>query len=109
MNFDALAQELHKTAVDKGFYEDYDMTDFKDQSCKLLLLASEVIETMEALRKSKGSYKVVEELVDVQIRLLDVYAALYEAGVVTESFDQVLKDKAQVNIDRPYLHGWTAG
>ncbi len=43
---------------------------------KLALVHSEVTEVLEAIRKSKGSEQVVEEMADVIIRLLDVYAAM---------------------------------
>lgn len=66
---------------------------------------SEVTEVLEAIRKSKGSESVVEEMADVLIRLLDLYAAMRDENMVEHSFDDILDKKLNINKDRPKLHG----
>ena len=56
---DALAAVLHETAVEKGFW-DGEYTHDKIGN-KLALVHSEVTEVLEAVRKSQGSEKVVEQ------------------------------------------------
>lgn len=100
---DALAASLHELANEKGFW-DGEKTDDKF-GMKLALVHSEVTEILEAMRKYKGSEKIVEEIVDTIIRLLDVYAAMRNENLVVHSLDEVLEDKINKNKDRPRLHG----
>ena len=100
---DALAAILHETAKEKGFW-DGEYSDDK-LGMKLALVHSEVTEILEAVRKSQGSEKVVEEIADVIIRLLDVYAAMRNEEVVLHSLDEVLNEKMNKNKERPRLHG----
>jgi len=101
---DATAALLHETALSKGFYDSLDMKEFNSQAKQLAMVHSEVTEVLEALRKSKGQEEVVLELVDVIIRVLDLYAALRNAGVVSDSLDDTLSLKAEVNSGRPRMH-----
>ncbi|NCV08350.1 MAG: hypothetical protein EBW51_07110 [Actinobacteria bacterium] len=100
---DALAAVLHETAKEKGFW-DGDYTHDKVGN-KLALVHSEVTEVLEAIRKSHGSEKVVEEMADVIIRLLDVYAAMRNEEAVLHSLDEILHKKMEKNKTRPALHG----
>ena len=100
---DALAAVLHETAREKGFW-DGDYTHDKVGN-KLALVHSEVTEVLEAIRKSHGSEKVVEEMADVIIRLLDVYAAMRNEEAVLHSLDEILHKKMEKNKTRPALHG----
>ena len=100
---DALAAMLHETAIEKGFW-DGDYSNDKIGN-KLALVHSEVTEVLEAIRKSKGSEHIVEEMADVIIRLLDVYAAMRNEEQVTHSLDEILEAKININKDRPRLHG----
>jgi NTP pyrophosphatase (non-canonical NTP hydrolase) len=102
---DAVGAVLHETALSKGFYDSLNMTEFNSQAKQLAMIHSEVTEVLEALRKSQGEHKVVEELVDIFIRLMDFYAALRNAGVVESSFDDVLEEKSKINESRPLMHG----
>ena len=100
---DALAALLHETAKEKGFWEppySYDKI-----GNKLALVHSEVTEVLEAIRKSKGSEQVVEEMADVIIRLLDVYAAMRNEEQILHSLDEILEAKINKNKERPRLHG----
>ena len=71
----------------------------------MALVHSEVTEVLEAIRKDKGSENVVEEMADILIRLLDLYAAMMNEGLIEHSLDEVLNNKMSVNKDRPRLHG----
>jgi len=100
---DALSAVLHENARDKGFW-DGDYTDDKF-GMKLALVHSEVTEILEAFRKSYGSEKIVEEIADVIIRLLDVYAAMQNNNTVSHSLDEIMENKINKNKSRPRLHG----
>ena len=100
---DALAAVLHEIAKEKGFWDgEYNHDKVGN---KLALVHSEVTEVLEAIRKSQGSEKVVEEIADVIIRLLDVYAAMRNEEAVMHSLDEVLHNKMEKNKQRPKLHG----
>jgi NTP pyrophosphatase (non-canonical NTP hydrolase) len=100
---DALAAVLHETAREKGFWEgDYSHDKIGN---KLALVHSEVTEVLEAIRKSQGSEKIVEEIADIIIRILDVYAAMRNEEQVLHSLDEVLHNKMEKNKQRPTLHG----
>ena len=100
---DALAAILHETAKEKGFWDgNYNHDKIGN---KLALVHSEVTEVLEAIRKSHGSEKVVEEMADVIIRLLDIYAAMRNEEEILHSLDEILKKKMDINKDRPRLHG----
>ena len=100
---DALAAILHETAREKGFWDgEYNHDKIGN---KLALVHSEVTEVLEAIRKNQGSEKVVEEIADVIIRLLDVYAAMQNKEMISDSLDEILEKKININKDRPRLHG----
>ena len=100
---DALAAMLHETAKEKGFWDgEYSHDKIGN---KLALVHSEVTEVLEAIRKSKGSEQVVEEMADVIIRLLDVYAAMRNEEKILHSLDEILEAKINKNKERPRLHG----
>ena len=100
---DALAAMLHETAREKGFWDgEYSHDKIGN---KLALVHSEVTEVLEAIRKSKGSEQVVEEMADVIIRLLDVYAAMRNEEKILHSLDEILDAKINKNKERPRLHG----
>ena len=100
---DALAAILHETAREKGFWDgEYNHDKIGN---KLALVHSEVTEILEAIRKSQGSEKVVEEMADVIIRLLDLYAAMRNEEAVMHSLDEILHKKVNINKERQRLHG----
>jgi len=100
---DALSAVLHENAREKGFW-DGEYTHDKIGN-KLALVHSEVTEVLEAIRKNKGSQEVVEEMADIIIRLLDVYAAMRNEEAIIHSLDEILNKKIEKNKLRPALHG----
>ena len=100
---DSLAAVLHETAKEKGFWEgeyNYDKV-----GNKIALIHSEATEILEAIRKNQGSEKIVEEIADILIRTLDLYAAMRNENTITHSLDEVFDKKININKDRPRLHG----
>lgn len=103
MLFDDMAEQLHKTAVEKGFWpEDVDDIFITKQ---LMMIVSEAVEVMEAIRKDKGEEQISDEMADIIIRTLDLYAGLVEHGYTKLSLDHALDKKANINKDRPERHG----
>lgn len=100
---DALSAILHETAKEKGFWDGKYTNDKVGN--KLALVHSEVTEILEAIRKRHGSEKIVEEMADVIIRLLDIYAAMRNEEEILHSLDEVLESKINKNKERPRLHG----
>jgi NTP pyrophosphatase (non-canonical NTP hydrolase) len=100
---DEFAAVLHATARDKGFWDQNNGTIFYLK--QLAMVHSEVSEVLEAIRKEKGDDQVVEELADVIIRVLDLYAGLVRDGYTNISLEKTLNDKAKINSKRPKMHG----
>lgn len=100
---DALSAILHETAKEKGFWDGKYTNDKVGN--KLALVHSEVTEILEAIRKRHGSEKIVEEMADVIIRLLDIYAAMRNEEEILHSLDEVLESKINKNKERSRLHG----
>ena len=100
---DVLSALLHETAIEKGFWDK--PKNFDVLGNKLALIHSEVTEVLEAIRKNKGSEEIVEEMVDILIRTLDLYASMRNGGFVEHSLDEVLFKKMEINKDRAKLHG----
>ena len=101
--FDQLAIDLHRTAVEKGFWpEDVDDIFIAKQ---LMMIVSEVVEVMEAVRKDKGEEEISKEFADIIIRTLDLYAGMVEAGYTRQSLDYILHEKSEFNKNRPEKHG----
>lgn len=100
---DVLSALLHETAIEKGFWDSPKSFDVFGN--KLALVHSEVTEVLEAMRKNKGSEEIVEEMVDILIRTLDLYASMRNGGFVEHSLDEVLFKKMEKNKARARLHG----
>jgi NTP pyrophosphatase (non-canonical NTP hydrolase) len=102
---DELAEQLHQTAVSKGFWREevWSSEIFFAKQC--MMIVSEVSELMEAIRKDKGEEEIAMETADIIIRTLDLYAGMVESGYTKVSLDYALQEKANINKDRPEKHG----
>ena len=119
MSLGALAQDIHRTAVGKGFWpgvSDPEAVALGQRNVgeALMLIVSEVAEAMEFYR-DEGADPVLlakwwldgndkpdgfpVELLDVIIRCLDLLAAI---GV---DVDELMEVKTGFNETRPYMHG----
>jgi NTP pyrophosphatase (non-canonical NTP hydrolase) len=103
--FDNLAIELHKNAIEKGFWPESEDVDDIFIAKQLMMIVSEVTEVMEAIRKDKGEEEITKEFADILIRTLDLYAGVVEAGYTRLSLDEALKEKVDFNKTRPEKHG----
>jgi NTP pyrophosphatase (non-canonical NTP hydrolase) len=101
---DDMAKELHTTAVEKGFWPDNVDDIFVTK--QLMMIVSEAVEVMEAIRKDKGVDEVADEMADIIIRTLDLWEGLKENGYVGDNNLQVaFNKKTDVNKTRPQKHG----
>lgn len=100
---DEMADQLHQVAKEKGFWP----TEVDDifVTKQLMMIVSETVEVMEAIRKDKGSAAVADEMADILIRTLDLYAGLVENGYTNVSLDKALEKKVSFNKTRPERHG----
>jgi NTP pyrophosphatase (non-canonical NTP hydrolase) len=100
MNLNKMAEKIHETACEKGFWDAADSGDFNIEfvyGTKLALIHSEVSEVLEAMRADQW-HLVPEELSDIIIRVLDLAAGLgYD-------LQDVIEGKMKKNADRPFLH-----
>jgi NTP pyrophosphatase (non-canonical NTP hydrolase) len=101
--FDDLAEEIHKTAVEKGFWDRTADPIFIAK--QMMMIVSEVSEAMEAVRKDMDPDQISDEFADIIIRTLDLYAGIAEAGYVKKSLDYAIKEKMERNTHRPKKHG----
>ena len=108
-DMDDLAHTLHAHAKRQGFYEPYEHMDDADHVVfylkQLAMIHSEVTEVLEAIRKEQGDDKVVEELADILIRVLDFWAFLNETGYTRNSLSNALNLKVEANKQREWRHG----
>ena len=108
-DMDDLAHTLHAHAKRQGFYEPYDHMNEADYVVfylkQLAMVHSEVTEVLEAIRKEQGDDKVVEELADILIRVLDFWAFLNETGYTKRSLSKALNEKVEKNKQREWRHG----
>ncbi len=100
---DAFSALLHENAKEKGFWDGE--TTYDKIGNKIALCHSELTEILEAIRKSKPKEIIVEEFADTVIRVLDLYAAMMNAGMIDDSLDDIMSKKIQKNTYRPKMHG----
>ena len=103
IDIDELAFQIHNNAVEKGFWEPNNGTIFYLK--QIAMIHSECSEVLEAIRKEKGDGQVVEEIADIIIRSLDLWAGLVRDGYTKESIAKVLVEKTDINKTRPKMHG----
>jgi NTP pyrophosphatase (non-canonical NTP hydrolase) len=101
--FNEMGNELHVAATEKGFWpkkvDDIFITK------QLMMIVSEAVEVMEAIRKDKGKDAVADEMADIIIRTLDLYAGLQEHGYTEITLDDAIEKKTSFNKTRPERHG----
>jgi NTP pyrophosphatase (non-canonical NTP hydrolase) len=100
---DEMADHLHQVATEKGFWPD--RVDDIFVTKQLMMIVSEAVEVMEAIRKDKGKQEIADEMADIVIRTLDLYAGLVENGYTDISLDVALDNKVSFNKQRPERHG----
>ena len=105
MNLSETGYLVHRTSVEKGFYEHE--IDVNFVLSKIALLHSECSELLEAVRKDKGQTEIMDEVADTFIRLVDLVEALKEGGFVDQDvlLHDAIENKMQVNSERPQKHG----
>ena len=102
-SLDSMAKEIHTTAVEKGFWPD--KIDDIFIAKQLMMIVSETVEVMEAIRKDKGKQEVADEMADIVIRTLDLYQGLVDNGYVEQELQTALSNKTSFNKSRPERHG----
>jgi NTP pyrophosphatase (non-canonical NTP hydrolase) len=102
-DLDEMANEIHGTAVEKGFWPD--KVDDIFITKQLMMIVSEAVEVMEAIRKDKGRQEVSSEMADIIIRTLDLYQGLVDNGYVDATLQAAINNKTNFNKSRPERHG----
>jgi NTP pyrophosphatase (non-canonical NTP hydrolase) len=102
-SLDNMAKDIHAVAVEKGFWPDKIDDIFITK--QLMMIVSEAVEVMEAIRKDKGKQEVADEMADIVIRTLDLYQGLVDNGYVDQELQIALNNKTSFNKSRPERHG----
>jgi NTP pyrophosphatase (non-canonical NTP hydrolase) len=106
---DSMANAVHETAVEKGFWKVIEGATQEQQDIfvtkQLMMIVSEAVEVMEAIRKSRGPDEVADEMADIVIRTLDLYAGLRELEYVNKDLQVAFNNKTSFNITRPEKNG----
>jgi NTP pyrophosphatase (non-canonical NTP hydrolase) len=102
-SLDTMAKDIHTVAVEKGFWPDKIDDIFITK--QLMMIVSEAVEVMEAIRKDKGKQEVADEMADIIIRTLDLYQGLVDNGYVDQELQIALNNKTSFNKSRPERHG----
>jgi NTP pyrophosphatase (non-canonical NTP hydrolase) len=89
-------------AVESGFWNH--APDVTFVLSKIALIHSEGSEVLEAVRKEQGAQAISEEIVDILIRTLDLYAGMQEVYGLPD-LDTVMHKKMHKNSERPHMHG----
>jgi NTP pyrophosphatase (non-canonical NTP hydrolase) len=98
-----MAKDIHAVAIEKGFWPD--KVDDIFITKQLMMIVSEAVEVMEAIRKDKGKQEVADEMADIVIRTLDLYQGLVDNGYVDQELQTALNNKTSFNKSRPERHG----
>lgn len=106
---DSMANAVHETAVEKGFWKVIEGATQEQKDIfitkQLMMIVSEAVEVMEAIRKSRGPEQVADEMADIIIRTLDLYAGLREEEYVNTELQVAFNNKTNFNQSRPERHG----
>lgn len=102
-SLDTMAKDIHTVAVKKGFWPE--KVDDIFITKQLMMIVSEAVEVMEAIRKDKGKQEVADEMADIVIRTLDLYQGLVDNGYVDQELQIALNNKTSFNKSRPERHG----
>ena len=102
-SLDTMAKDIHTVAVEKGFWPE--KVDDIFITKQLMMIVSEAVEVMEAIRKDKGKQEVADEMADIIIRTLDLYQGLVDNGYVDQELQIALNNKTSFNKSRPERHG----
>jgi len=103
VNLSEFAYAVHSNAVKKGFWNDNNGKIFYLK--QVAMIHSEVSEITEVISKGEDPEKAVLEMADVIIRVLDLWAGMNHDGVFKGNIETVMKEKAEYNKTRPYMHG----
>lgn len=107
--FDEISDHLHEVAVEKGFWSVLEGASQEQKDIfmtkQLMMIVSEAVEVMEAIRKSKGPEEIGDEIADILIRTFDLYAGLVEHEYTHVSLDEAFEKKTAFNKSRPEKHG----
>jgi len=108
--FNKITEHLHEIAVEKGFWDPVVSNVSQEQidifmTKQLMMIVSEAVEVMEAIRKSKGPEAIADEMADILIRTLDLYAGLIEFEYTNVPLDEAFEKKTAFNKSRPEKHG----
>jgi NTP pyrophosphatase (non-canonical NTP hydrolase) len=95
----------HAISKNNGFWDDEVNVHFL--LSKIALLQSEGSELLEGIRKEQGQERILDEMADVYIRLVDLFQGMKQSGWLdqTASLDEAVANKIRVNATRPRKHG----
>ncbi len=100
---DEMAKNIHQTATDKGFWPE--KVDDIFIAKQLMMIVSETVEVLEAIRKDKGKQEIADEMADIMIRTLDLYQGLRDNDYVDVDLQVSVNKKTDYNKSRPERHG----